>query len=444
MTIHSNDGQSGLTKLERISQLAVRDKMTVFNNLGHIIDISLLKELYHRLDGTKAVGIDKVTKADYGERLEGNLAALLIRLRRGTYKPQPSRRVEIPKEDGSTRPLAIACIEDKLVQSAVSLILEKLFEPLFLPYSYGFRPEKNGHEALRALNKSTYQYWDGAVVEIDIRKYFNSIPHEELNKCLQKRIADKRFLQLVNTLMKSPIVEGKAVVPNEQGCPQGSIISPILSNIYLHYAIDEWFAAISQTHMRANAQEVRYADDMVFIFQYASDAKRFYKVLPKRLAKYGLKLHEDKSQLIKSGHQAAKRAHQQGKRLPTYKFLGFVCYWGQTRKGYWRLKFTSRSDRFTAKLKSLKQYLWNNLTTCDCEALLTTVVKVLRGWVNYHGISDNERRVFGFLEKSKRILFRWFNRRGRKRPMNWQKFNQLLERINFPKRWKTISMFQTG
>lgn len=183
---------------------------------------------------------------------------------------------------------------------------------------------------------------------------------------------------------------------------------------------------------------------MVFIFQHLAEAKRFYEVLPNRLTKYGLQLHEDKSQLIASGHQAAARAYQQGRRLPTYQFLGFICYWGKGRKGYWRLTFTSRRDRVTAKLKSLKQYLWNNLNTPDCEALLASVVKVLQGWINYHGISDNGGGVSGFIEKSKRILLRWFNRRGRKHPMSWGRFSHILERINFPKRWKTISMFQNG
>lgn len=444
MTIHSNDGLSGQTKLERISELSAKNKTFVFNNVGHVINMALLREVFHQLDGTKAVGIDKVTKVDYGNNLDTHLENLLKRLRRGTYQPQPARLIEIPKEDGSSRPLAISCLEDKLVQSAVNLILTAIYEPLFLSYSYGFRPNKSCHDALRALQNTTYQFWNGAVAEIDLQKCFNTIPHEKVLECLRKKIADKRFLALINRLLKTPILIGNKSMVNEIGCPQGSILSPVLSNIYLHEVIDDWFKRISQTHFSGKAEMVRYCDDSVFIFQKQNDAKRFYDVLPKRLEKYGLALHAEKSQLIASGHHMALKANQQGSRLPTYQFLGFTCYWGKSRSGYWRLKFTSRRDRFTAKLKGLRHYLRKHLVTPDTLTVLATVVKVLRGWINYHGISDNDRRVRSFIEKSKRILLNWFNRRGRKCPMNWKTFLQMLKKINFPEQWKTVSMFNNS
>jgi RNA-directed DNA polymerase len=442
MTIHSEDGLSGQTKLDRISELSARNKSIVFNNLGYLIDIPMLKERFRQLDGTKAVGIDKVTKEAYRRNLEDNLKDLLKRIRRGTYHPQPARVVEIPKEDGSFRPLAISCLEDKLVQSAVNLILTKIYEPLFLPCSYGFRPNKNCHDALRALYRGTYQFGNGAVAEIDLRKCFNTIPHLMLMDCLRKKISDKRFLRLINHLLKVPLMEGKQINPNEQGCPQGSILSPILSNIYLHEVIDSWFIQISRSHFKGKVEMVRYSDDMVFIFQRQDDAERFYHVLPKRLEKYGLSLHVEKSHLIPSGRLHVSSANQKGKRLPTYAFLGFTCYWGKTRKSRWRLKFTSRRDRFTGKLKGLRKYLRKHLNTQNTREVLNTVSKVLRGWINYHGISDNARRVKGFIHKSKRILFTWVNRRGRKKPMNWNTFERILKEINFPERWKTISMFQ--
>ncbi|KTD32719.1 reverse transcriptase (RNA-directed DNA polymerase) [Legionella nautarum] len=344
MSIHSIDGEPWKTKLDRISELSAGDKSIKFNNLGHLIDISMLKEQYHLLEGNKAVGIDGITKIAYGERLEENLKQLLARIRKGTYNPQPAKWIEIPKEDGSKRPLAIACLEDKLVQSTVNVILASIFEPLFLNCSYGFRPGKSCHDALRALNQSTFHYWDGAIVEIDLRQCFNSISHEKLMGCLSNKISDKRFLRLVTILLKTPTLQGKQVIPNQKGCPQGSILSPILCNIYLHEVIDSWFAQIRQTHLRGKAELIRYCDDMVFVFQRKEDAERFYNVLPKRLTKYELTLHEEKSQLICSGHAAAARSHNQGKRLPTYKFLGFTCYWGKTRNGYWRLKFIGKPD----------------------------------------------------------------------------------------------------
>lgn len=441
MSGHSIDGNTWQTKLERIGKLAAQNPGTVFNNLGHLITIEMLRDLYHQLAGNKAIGIDNVTKEAYGENLEENLKNLLKGVRKGTYRPKPSRITEIPKEDGSVRPLAISCFEDKLIQNAVSKILSTIFEPLFLPCSYGSRPGRNCHDALRALNGYNWRAWDGGTVEIDIRKYFNTIPHKALNECLKKKISDKRFLRLINRLIMAPSLEKGMITPNKDGCPQGSIISPILANIYLHYVIDAWFEEIKRTHIRGWAEMVRYLDDMVFVFQNRSDAERFYKTLPKRLGKYGLELNLDKSQLIPAGNQAALKAHQKGKRLPTYKFLGFVCYWSKGGNGGWRLKYKSRPDRFTTKLKGLRAYLKDNLNAEDTSLILGQVVRVVKGWVNYHAVSDNHKCVRSFIHECQCILFKWINRRGRRLPINWERFSQILEAIGFPKSWKTISIF---
>ena len=206
--------------------------------------------------------------------------------------------------------------------------------------------------------------------------------------------------------------------------------------------IDSWFSEISKTHLKGRAAEVRFADDMVFVFQFKEDAEKFYKVLPKRLEKYGLKLHEDKSSMIQSGSKAAKEAELRGERLPTYKFLGFVCYWGKSREGWWRLKFKSRSDRFAGKLKGLRKYLRENLSE-ETHKTLERVKKIVVGWINYNAISDNRRRVSSFILLSKRALFSWINRKGGKRKMNWEKFGRVLKRVNYPNNFKTTSMFVT-
>ena len=442
MTVQTDDGKQKTTKLERIGMRATFRKDTVFNNIGHVVDLDLLRECYRQLNGNKAVGIDGVTKVSYGIKLEDNLQDLLARIRRNAYKPQASRLVEIPKEDGSTRPLAIACFEDKIVQRAVTKILTAVFEPQFLACSYGYREGMNGHEALRALMKYSNQNTDGITIEIDLRKYFNTIPHETLQGILREKISDKWFLKLVEKLIRAPIMENGKAELNRIGCPQGSVISPILSNIYLHYVIDSWFHETSQNHLKGRAEMVRFADDMVFVFQFKEDAERFYKVLPKRLEKYGLKLHEDKSSMIQSGSKVAEEADKRGERLPTYKFLGFVCYWAKSRNGWWRMKYKSRSDRFTGKLNGLRKYLRENLNQ-ETSVVLERVKKIVVGWVNYHAISDNQRRVSSFILQSKRAVFGWINRKGGNRKMNWEKFGKLIKRINYPQNFKTTSMFAT-
>lgn len=440
MTVQTDDGKQKITKLERIGMRATFREDTVFNNIGHVIDLDLLRECYRQLNGNKAVGIDGTTKASYGVRLEDNLQDLLARIRRNAYKPQASRLVEIPKEDGSTRPLAISCFEDKIVQHAVTKILTTVFEPQFLACSYGYREGMNGHEALRALMKHSNQNTDGITVEIDLKKYFNTIPHNILQGILREKISDRRFLKLVEKLIRAPIMENGKAELNRIGCPQGSVISPILSNVYLHYVIDSWFHEISQSHLKGRAEMIRFADDMVFLFQFKEDAERFYKVLPKRLEKYGLTLHEGKSSMIRSGSKAAEEADEKGERLPTYKFLGFVCYWAKSRNGWWRIRYKSRSDRFTGKLNGLRKYLRDNLNQKTSE-VLERVKKTVVGWVNYHAISDNQQRVSSFIMQSKRALFNWINRKGGNRKMGWKKFGNLMKQVNFPQHFKTTSMF---
>ncbi|WP_232488973.1 reverse transcriptase domain-containing protein [Orientia tsutsugamushi] len=357
MAVHSIDRNTWLTKLERIKLLSSKNQDIKFNNLnqdikfnnlGHIIDLKMLEEQYKELDSKKAIGIDGITKADYGKKLKANLLSLLTRIRKWQYQAKPARITEIPKEDGGKRPLIISCFEDKIIESTVSKILNSVFEPIFLKYSYGFRPKLNAHDALRELNRLTYNFNKGAIVEIDITKCFNTIKHCELME----------FLRLVMKLIETPIIENGTIVTNKEGCRQGSIVSPILANVFLHYVIDSWFAKISKENLMGQTGMVRYCDDMVFVFEKETDAKRFYDVLPKRLNKYGLNINEAKSQMIKSGRDHAANLAKQDKKIASYNFLGFTCYWGKSRFGTtWRLKYTSRRDRFTEKLKGLRKYL---------------------------------------------------------------------------------------
>jgi len=442
MTVHSQDGPTWSIKLERIKLLSSQNQDIKLNNVGHIIDLEMLEEHYRELSSKKAVGIDEVTKAAYGKNLETNLNTLIKSIRRGQYRPKAARTTRIPKEDGSTRPLVISCFEDKVVELTVSKILNCIFEPIFLEYSYGYRPKRNAHDALRALNRLTYQFNKGAIVEIDITQCFNTIPHQELMDFLKQRVSDKKFLQLMKKLIEAPIIQDNTIALNKEGCRQGSIVSPILANIFLHYVIDNWFKQLSDKHIKGRTGLVRFCDDMVFVFEHEEDAKKFYEVLPKRLNKYGLNINETKSQLLKSGSAHAETFSLEGKKINSYNFLGFTCYWYRSRFGHtWRLKYTTRKDRFSEKLKGLRTYLRTQLNKQNKTQILYQVIKVVKGWINYHGISDNQRRVSSFIYFSKHIIHRWFNRMGGKHKMNWKKLGDIQKKVNFPENWKTVSMF---
>lgn len=441
MTIHSIDGKPLSNRIARIGQLSAMNPKMVFNNLGHHINETTLTECFKRLDGKKALGIDRVTKEEYGKSLEENLKKLVVRIRRGTYRPRAARITKIPKLDGETRPLAISCTEDKLVQKCVANVLEQIYEPLFLKCSFGYRPGLSSHDALRALCSASHKYWDGAVVEIDLRRYFNTIPHREMLEILGKKIRDKRFLELIEVLLKAPSFENGKVVANELGSPQGSILSPLLANIYLHEVVDEWFAAITKSHFCGRAEVIRFADDMVFLFDNSLHADKFFKALPKRLAKYGLELHAEKSQLLLSGFKAAKRANLKGERLGTYKFLGFTCYWGLTRnRKLWSFKLKTQGERLRKALQRIKGYLREGLSTSDLKLFLKGFVSRVKGWVNYHAVSNNQPSVESFLFVCRRHLLRWFRRRGSGRGrLTESAVNALLKTFGFPYNFKTFS-----
>lgn len=437
MSPHSLGTKILHTKLDRVEQRSRQDAGAVFNNLGHLIDLKLLRRCYSELDGNKAAGIDGVTKEAYGRggNLIPKLRRLLLEIRQGSYHPRASRIVEIPKASGGTRPLAICCFEDKIVQDAVRRIVERIYEPLFMKSSHGFRPGRDCRTALVALGGHLMSGECGAVLEIDLQKYFNTIPHEPLIEMLGAKISDKRFLRLIIKLLKAPIqtLSGKEE-RQEIGSPQGSILSPVISNVYLHYVLDTWFEWINTNHFGAKARMVRYADDAVFVFRTIQEAELFRLMLTQRLGEFGIKLHEGKTTTMVSGSREAMRRHQAGLRMPAFTFLGFLHVWGisenkRTGNRFCRVKRRTCPVRYRMKLAAIYAYIRKHRHEKD---LLLRVKRITQGYLNYFAVSDNSKRICQFVYEVKRILFKWLNRRSQRRSLTWEQFDQILRKISFP------------
>lgn len=432
------------TKLERVMERSKQDRGAEFNNLGHIIDTNLLRECYRSLDGSKAVGIDKVTKEEYGKKLKENLDQLLLKIRRGSYHPQASRIVEIPKVDGSMRPLAISCIEDKIVQEAVRRIIENIYEPLFTNNSHGFRPERGCDTALVALDKALYKGDCGGVLEIDLRKYFNTIPHKQLEYFLRLKIKDEKFLYLILKLLKAPVADKDGVtIPNEIGSPQGSIVSPVLANIYLHYVLDVWFIWINESKFGGSASLVRYADDGVFTFRSVKDAEAFHKELSIRLTKFGITLHDGKTKILKSGRVTAAQLARKQEKMPVFTFLGFLHVWGLSRnrktgQEFWRIKRRTCPIRFKKKLAEITKFIKKHRH--DKDIILVIKSKVV-GYLGYFAINDNLKRAAQFLNEVRYMLFKWLNRRSQRRSYDWKGFIALMDKLEFPNKVKPKNLF---
>jgi group II intron reverse transcriptase/maturase len=426
MSSHSKGAVHLPTKLDRVEQRSRQDKGTVFNNLGHLIDLVLLRECHDSLDGNKAVGIDGISKTIYGKNLENNLEQLLFKLRRGSYHPQAARIVEIPKVNGEKRPLAISCFEDKIVQEAVKRIVERIYEPLFVDSSHGFRPGRNCHSALAALGRYVENWECGAVLEIDLRKYFNTIPHKPLERMMRAKISDEKFLHLILKLLKAPILNAAGEAErNEIGSPQGSILSPVLSNVYLHHVLDTWFDWINTSQFGGSAGMVRYADDGAFTFRSIHDAERFQKQLIEQLAKYGIGVNLEKTSVLPSGRREAERHERIGLSMHV---------WGtsvnrKTGKRFWRVKRRTCPKRFRKKLIEMKSFIRKHRHEKD---LILRVKRATLGYLNYFAVTDNTKRISQFVYTVRRMLFKWLNRRSQKRSFDWERFDLLLKKLAFP------------
>lgn len=432
-TMETLGSETVCTKLERIAKLAQRAPTMVMTTLAHHIDLDWMREAYRRTRKDAAPGVDQQTAEQYAANLEENLRLLLGRAKAVTYRAPPVRRVHLPKGEGETRPIGIPTFEDKILQRAVAMVLEAVYEQDFLDCSFGFRPGRSAHMALETLWQKAMAMRGGWVLEIDIRKFFDTMDHRHLMDVLRRRVRDGVLLRLVSKWLHAGVKEDGSVSYPDAGTPQGGVISPILANIYLHEVLDVWFEREVKPRLRGKAHILRYADDAVLLFGVEEDARRVMSVLPKRLGKYGLSLHPEKTRLV-----AFRRPSNSPPKLGavvvrpgTFDLLGFTHHWSKSRRGTWAIQRRTAGDRFSRALKRVaewcKQHRHDKVVSQQ-----RALAQKLRGHYAYFGIPGNSDGVARFHREVIRTWRKWLNRRSQRARMTYERMNRLLKRYTLP------------
>jgi RNA-directed DNA polymerase len=416
------------TKLERIAELARRAPAMPMRTLAHHIDVEWLVEAYRRTRKDGAVGVDGQTAEKYAEALEQNLQGLLDRVKAGSYRAPPVRRVYIPKANGrEMRPLGIPAFEDKVLQRAVVMVLEAVYEQDFLNCSYGFRPGRSAHDALDDLHNQLTAMGGGWVLEIDFRNYFGSIDHGYLQEVLRQRVTDGSLLRLISKWLHAGVMEDGALSYPTSGTPQGGVVSPILANVFLHVVLDKWFEQDVKPRLTGKARLIRYADDAVLVFANESDARRVLEVLPKRCEKYGLTLHPTKTKLVefRKPDRDPPAGGKGAKGNSTFDLLGFTHYWETSRTGRWAIKRKTARDRFRAAMKRVKAWCKQHMHD-PVRDQWRKLSRKLRGHYAYYGIAYNSRALVSF---GYHVCIAWWHalRRRSQRSMSWEKMARLLK-----------------
>jgi RNA-directed DNA polymerase len=421
------------TKLNLITKHATEDKRFKFTSLAHLLNEVSLKECFHMLNRNKASGIDNVTYEEYEQYLNTNISKLVKRMKAGKYYPLPVRRVYIPKGEGKVRPLGIPALEDKIVQMGVTRILNAIFEPNFLDCSYGFRIGRGCHQALKQIDNIIMTKPVNHVIDADIRSFFDNVEHEWLIKMLEEKIGDRNFLKIIIKFLKAGVMEDGKLHRTDEGTPQGGIISPTLSNIYLHYVLDFWVEKFIKRDMQGYIELVRYCDDFVTLVQYKEEAEKVLELLEERLNKFGLDLSKEKTRRIEFGRYARVNAEKQGRKPDTFDFLGFTHYCDESRKGSFKVGRKTKGKKLNVKLKELNEWMKAVRNMVELKDWWKVLEAKLRGHYEYYGISGNYDSMQKFYRRSCKLAYKWINRRSQKRSMTWEQFLKYLEQFPLPK-----------
>jgi RNA-directed DNA polymerase len=424
------------TKLRRIAKLAREDSKRDLTTLAHYIDVEFLHVAYQRTRKDGATGVDGQTAEEYEKNLEGNLRSLLDRLKSGTYRAPAVRRVHIPKGDGKkTRPIGIPTFEDKVLQRAVSMVLESIYEGDFYYFSFGFRPRRGAHDALAYLRTELMAMHGGWVLEVDIKSFFDTLDHGHLRAFLDQRVRDGVLRRMIDKWLKAGVLEDGELSYPDAGSPQGGVISPLLANIYLHEVLDRWFEEAVKPRLRGKAFVVRYADDFVIVFAQESEARRVLEVLPKRFGKYGLTLHPEKTKLVRFCRprlaSSGKGQDVQGERPGSFDLLGFTHFWARSRRGNWVVRRQTASGRFRRALRRIDDWCRQNYHL-PIKEQHRQLSRKLQGHYGYYGITGNSFAIGHFAWHVGRAWRRWLSRRSQRARMSWEEFNRLLQRYKLP------------
>jgi group II intron reverse transcriptase/maturase len=440
-------------QLVKVVERAQREPEGRFHSLAHLIDVPALERAYRRMRKDAAVGVDGVTKEQYGQDLEQNLQDLHARMKAKRYRHQPIRRVHIPKEGGKTRPIGISAFEDKLVQDVVREVLEAIYEQDFLDCSYGFRPKRSAHDAIRTLDRIVHRGEVNWILEADIVSFFDSLDRKKLKEMLEVRVADGSLLRLIGKCLQVGVLDGVELSMSESGTAQGSVLSPLLGNVYLHYVLDLWFEQEVKPRLRGRATLIRYADDFIIGFEQEDDARRVMGLLGKRLGRFGLALHPDKTRLLPFRRPPAGQKGGKGPRASkarealatasaaaTFDFLGFTLYWARTRKGRWGMFCKTRNASLRRIIQSV--YDWcRRHRHLPVKAQHAALTRRIQGHFNYFGVSGNFRSLLLVIEQAKRSWYKWLCRRSQRKRLTWERFADLLRDFPLPRPRITVRIW---